>query len=144
MRNDSIATVSWAQEDPAPGPPCRRSVEMEPNMDCEWKRESGDGRWCIPCLSAWHRHFGTSTGRGFETSERGSLCHATILSFRPSPPLPPGKGYLGAKAQSKATLVGAALAFFVISASVSPLFRALMINTRCGQCSVSVVVDPRW
>jgi hypothetical protein len=41
-----------------------------------------------------------------------------ILSFRPSPPLPPGKGYLGAKAQSKATLVGAAL----ISASVSPLF----------------------
>ena len=53
-------------------------------------------------------------------------------------------GYLGAKAQSKATLVGAALAFFVISASVSPLFRALMINTHCGQCSVSVVVEPRW
>ena len=85
------------------------------------------------------REVGTSRGRGFATSERGTSA-MPILSFRPSPPLPPGKGYLGAKAQSKATLVGAAL----ISASVSPLFRALMINTHCGQCSVSVVVDPRW
>jgi len=97
-------------------------------MDYEWK----------PALcgigTILAREVGTSTGRGF-CDER--------LSFRPSPPLPPGTGYLGAKAQSKATLVGAAWAFFVISASVSPLFRALMINIHCGQCSDSVV-EPRW
>jgi len=102
-------------------------------MDYEWKPPLRG----IGTILA--REVGTSRGRGFATSERGTSA-MPILSFRPSPPLPPGKGYLGAKAQSKATLVGAAL----ISASVSPLFRALMINTHCGQCSVSVVVDPRW
>jgi hypothetical protein len=106
------------------------------------KVEMGGGAYLVLA-----RGIGTSvhlSGRGFETSERGSLCHATILSFRPSPPLPPGMGYLGAKARRKQPWLVAALAFFVIGASVSPLFRALMINTHCGQFSVSVVVEPRW
>jgi len=120
-------------------------------MDYEWKRESGDGRWRIPCSPRFARgigtilgrEIGTSTGRGFATSERGHLCDADLVVPAVAAAAA-GKGYLGAKAQSKATLVGAALAFFVIGASVSPLFRALMINTHCGQFSVSVVVETRW
>ena len=116
-------------------------------MDYEWKRESGDGRWRIPCSPRFARgigtilgrEIGTSTGRGFATSERGHLCDADLVVPAVAAAAA-GKGYLGAKAQSKATLVGAAL----ISASVSPLFRALMINTHCGQFSVSVVVETRW
>ena len=120
-------------------------------MDYEWKRESGDGRWRIPCSPRFARgigtilarEIGTSTGRGFATSERGRVCHANLVVPAVAAAAA-GMGYLGAKARRKQPWLVAALAFFVIGASVSPLFRALMINTHCGQCSVSVVVDPRW
>ena len=56
-------------------------------MDYEWKRESGDGRWRTPCSPRFARgigtilahEMGTSTGRGFATSERGRLCHADLV-----------------------------------------------------------------
>ena len=68
-------------------------------MDYEWKPPLRG----IGTILA--REVGTSRGRGFATSERGTSA-MPILSFRLSRPLPPGKGYLGAKVQSKATLVG--------------------------------------
>ena len=92
-----------------------------------------------PQLRSYARRVEAFRGRRKPSNVRNARSR---VALRPSPPLPPGTGYLGAKAQSKATLVGAALAFFVIGASVSPLY-ALMINIHCGRCSVSVVVEPR-
>jgi hypothetical protein len=113
------------QEDPAPGAPCRRSVER----DLTWitsgsvKAEMGGGAYLAhPALRVASALFWPVKSvhlRAVASRRANGVTSAMpILSFRPSPPLPPGKGYLGAKAQSKATLVGAAL----ISASVSPLF----------------------
>src|SRR5262249_28285391 len=82
---------------------------MEPNMDYEWKRERGYGRWRIPCLPRFARgigtilarEIGTSTGRGFATSERGHLCHADLVVPAVAAAAA-GMGYLGAN-RSKAT-----------------------------------------
>ena len=60
---------------------------MEPNVDYEWKRkaEMGDGAYlAYPAFARGigtilAHEMGTSTGRGFATSERGRLCHADLV-----------------------------------------------------------------